>query len=170
MPLSSVQRPEPDTKKNVSALTVKSADGTTIPARDPNTGLATKYTINNFPSESWLTLLLLPTSRLSSAPLYELLRGFEMDLTFSPTSTTGPIKTESDLDLYGARVAGTVAHLCIELVLFHHPGTREHEAKRLMAAGHDMGIALQYTNIARDLGVDAANSRCYVPPGWLKKK
>jgi 15-cis-phytoene synthase/lycopene beta-cyclase len=39
-----------------------------------------------------------------------------------------------------------------------------------MSAGHDMGIALQYTNIARDLGVDAHDGRCYVPPGWLKKE
>ena len=151
---------------------IKSADGeSAIPSRDPNTGLATKYTINNFPPDSWLTLLLLPTSRLSPKPLYELLKGFEMDLAFSPSSTpTGPIKTEQDLDLYGARVAGTVAHLCIELVLFHHPGTGEEQAQRLMAAGHDMGIALQYTNIARDLAVDAGNGRCYVPPGWLKKE
>ncbi|KAI7182383.1 hypothetical protein KC324_g8244, partial [Hortaea werneckii] len=43
--------------------------------------------------------------------------------------------------------------------------------KRLMAAGHHMGIALQYTNIARDLTLDATESkRCYVPPSWLKKE
>lgn len=148
----------------------KSGGGKSIPARDPNSGVATKYITSNLPSESWLTLLLLPTSRLSSQPLYDLLKGFEMDLTFTSTSLTGPIKSEPDLDLYGARVAGTVAHLCIELVLFHHPGTSEDQANRLMAAGHDMGIALQYTNIARDLAVDAANNRCYVPPNWLKKE
>ena len=149
---------------------VKAADGTPIPADDPNAGTATRYTVKNFPRESWLTLLLLPTSRLSSKPLYDLLAGFEMDLAFSPSAPTGPIKSEPDLDLYGARVAGTVAHLCIELVLFHHPGTSEPQAKRLMAAGHDMGIALQYTNIARDLAVDAATQRVYVPPNWLKKE
>lgn len=149
---------------------VKSADGTTIPPRDPNTGTATKYIVNNFPADAWLTLLLLPTSRLSSKPFYELLKGFEMDLAFSSTSPTGTIKSEPDLDLYGARVAGTVAHLCIELVLYHYPGTPAQQAERLMAAGHDMGIALQYTNIARDLAVDANNGRCYVPPNWLKKE
>lgn len=150
----------------------KSADGTFVPARDPNTGLATKYIINSFPAETWLALLLLPTSRLSKEPLYELLKGFEMDLTFSPTTpSSGPIKTEPDLDRYGARVAGTVAELCIQLVLHRHPlSDTSSESSRLMSAGHDMGIALQYTNIARDLGVDAANGRCYVPPAWLKKE
>ena len=38
-----------------------------------------------------------------------------------------------------------------------------------------MGVALQYTNIARDLAVDAKNvggggGRCYVPSSWLKKE
>ncbi|KAK5107738.1 hypothetical protein LTR62_000714 [Meristemomyces frigidus] len=147
---------------------VKTADGRTIEARDPNQGVATQCVMRNFPHEARLTLLLLPTDRLSKEPLYELIKGFEMDLDFSTTQLTGPIKSEPDLDLYGARVAGTVALLCIQLVMHHYPGTDEAKAKRLMAAGHDMGIALQYTNIARDLGVDAGNKRVYIPPPWLK--
>ena len=149
---------------------MQGADGKPIEAKDANQGSATLYTVQQFPSDAQLTLLLLPTSRLAKEPLYELLKGFEMDLTFGSKSPTGPIKTEPDLDLYGARVAGTVALLCIQLVLYHHPGTSEVKAKRLMTAGHDMGIALQYTNIARDLSVDAEAGRCYIPPGWLKKE
>jgi 15-cis-phytoene synthase / lycopene beta-cyclase len=148
----------------------KTEDGKIILAKDANRGSATLYTVQNFPPDAQLTLLLLPTWRLAKEPLYELLKGFEMDLNFSGKSPSGPIKTENDLDLYGARVAGTVALLCIQLVLHHHPGAPESKAKRLMSAGHDMGIALQYTNIARDLGVDANDGRCYVPPGWLKKE
>ncbi|EMC97868.1 hypothetical protein BAUCODRAFT_66702 [Baudoinia panamericana UAMH 10762] len=149
---------------------VKTANGNLIDARDPNQGPATLYAVRQFPPDAQLTLLLLPTDRLDQEPLYELLRGFDMDLAFSDSSLTGPIKTEQDLDLYGARVAGTVALLCIQLVLYHYPGTSEAKAKRLMGAGHDMGIALQYTNIARDLIVDAENKRVYVPPSWLKKE
>ncbi|KAJ8606075.1 hypothetical protein MRB53_041230 [Persea americana] len=93
-----------------------------------------------------------------------------MDLVFSEGREQSPIKSEADLDLYGARVAGTVALLCIQLVLHHCPGKKETEARRLMAAGHDMGIALQYTNIARDLAVDAEMKRCYVPSTMVEER
>ncbi|KAI7366308.1 Lycopene beta-cyclase [Hortaea werneckii] len=156
---------------------IKTEKGEIIRGSDKNRGTATLFAVQNFPPDVFLTLLLLPTDRLSKEPLAELLNGFEMDLTFSPTHPTGPIKSESDLDLYGARVAGTVALLCIQLVLYHHPLRTSSESaaealtKRLMAAGHHMGIALQYTNIARDLTLDATDSnRCYVPPSWLKKE
>lgn len=149
---------------------IQDKKGNIIETRDANRGSATLYVVQTFPPDAQLTLLLLPTYRLAKEPLYELLKGFEMDLTFSSTAPSGPIKTESDLDLYGARVAGTVALLCIQLVLHYYPGTSEAQAKRLMTAGHDMGIALQYTNIARDLAIDAADGRCYVPPSWLKKE
>lgn len=151
----------------------KKPDGSLVKPTDKNQGQATLFAVRNFPDDVVLTLLLLPTQRLDKQPLDELLRGFEMDLAFTPSNPSGPIKTETDLDVYGARVAGTVALLCIQLALFHYPGTSEQQAKRLMASGHDMGIALQYTNIARDLAVDAQQNktpRCYVPPGWLKKE
>ncbi|KAF7196889.1 Bifunctional lycopene cyclase/phytoene synthase [Pseudocercospora fuligena] len=156
------------------AIAEQDAQGNVIQSRDVNRGQATLFTMHNFPPEAQLTLLLLPTQRLSKEPLYELLKGFEMDLQFANKkekgSSSGPIKSEEDLDLYGARVAGTVALLVIQLVLHHYPGASETKARQLMSAGHKMGIALQYTNIARDLGVDAQIGRCYVPPGWLKKE
>ncbi|KAF2207352.1 hypothetical protein CERZMDRAFT_122730 [Cercospora zeae-maydis SCOH1-5] len=152
----------------------KDGAGNIIPSNDMNRGQATLYIMHNFPPETQLALMLLPTHRLSKEPLYELLKGFEMDLIFTdpkPTKgSSGPIKSEEDLDLYGARVAGTVALLCIQLVLHHSPGTSSSQARKLMKSGHDMGIALQYTNIARDLSVDAQIGRCYVPPPWLKKE
>ncbi|SMR64690.1 unnamed protein product [Zymoseptoria tritici ST99CH_3D1] len=149
----------------------KNAQGQVIEARDVNRGPATLFTMQNFPDDAKLTLLLLPTKLLNKQPLYDLLKGFEMDLTFSDKKSDGPIKSEADLDLYGARVAGTVAELCNQLVLHHNGGkTTEAQANRLMKSGHNMGIALQYTNIARDLGVDAKLGRCYVPPAWLKKE
>ncbi|KAK3691499.1 hypothetical protein LTR37_018637 [Vermiconidia calcicola] len=149
---------------------VQGKDGRAVDAKDANQDPGILYAEQQFPQNAKLTLILLPTHRMAKEPFYELLKGFEMDLTFGSKTPSGPIKTEADLDLYGARVAGTVALLCIQLVLFHYPGTSESRAKLLMAAGHDMGIALQYTNIARDLGVDARDGRCYVPAGWLKKE
>ena len=158
---------------------MKTDKGEIIRGSDKNRGAATLFAVQNFPPDTILTLLLLPVDRLSKEPLTELLNGFEMDLAFTPSNPTGPIKSEPDLDLYGARVAGTVALLCIQLVLYHHPlpstgpAALEAQTKRLMAAGHHMGIALQYTNIARDLSLDALASpqpRCYLPPSWLKKE
>lgn len=148
----------------------KAADGSLTQATDVNQGAATLFAMNNFPQDTQLSLMYLPTQRMDKEPLFELLKGFETDLTFSKDPNSTPIKTEPDLDLYGSRVAGTVAHLCIQLVLFHYPGLSESTSKRVMAAGHDMGIALQYTNIARDLQVDAENGRCYVPISWLKRE
>ncbi|KAF2861473.1 Lycopene beta-cyclase [Piedraia hortae CBS 480.64] len=146
----------------------KQPNGAVVDPKDRNQGQAIMFAMRQFPPQAHLTLLLLPTQYLDKEPLYELLRGFEMDLAFTPSLATGPIKTESDLDLYGARVAGTVAHLCIQLVLYHDPGTSEGSAKRMMAAGRDMGLALQYVNVARDLSRDAQDGRLYLPPTWLR--
>lgn len=153
----------------------KKPDGTIVRPGDKNQGAATLFVMQQFPEEAQLSLLLLPTQCLGKEPLYELLRGFEMDLAFdvSRKGAEGPIKSDADLDIYSARVAGTVALSCIQLALFHHgppAGTETEVQKRLMVAGHDMGIALQYINIARDLLVDARLGRSYVPPAWLKKE
>lgn len=148
----------------------KNPDGSIVAATDVNQGAATLFAMNNFPQDVQLSLMYLPTQRMDKEPLFDLLKGFEMDLLFTKDANSTPIKTEPDLDLYGARVAGTVAHLCIQLVLFHYPGLSEPTSKRVMQAGHDMGIALQYTNIARDLKVDAQIGRCYVPISWLKRE
>ncbi|KAK5133446.1 hypothetical protein LTR08_007688 [Meristemomyces frigidus] len=146
-------------------------NGSVVKATDRNQGQATLFAVRAFPDDIMLTLLMLPTPILDKEPLYELLKGFEMDLLFTPSNPSGPIKSEADLDLYGSRVAGTVAMLCIQLVMHHYPGTSAADAQRLMQAGSEMGIALQYTNIARDLGVDARESgRCYVPSSWLKRE
>lgn len=121
-----------------------------------------------FPDNSKAALLLLPTSYLSSAPFYDLLRGFKMDLNFLSSSNPFPIIDELTLETYGARVAGTVAELCLELV-YHHTTESASKAQRekIVHAGGRMGIALQYVNISRDIAVDASNGRVYLPTSWL---
>ena len=120
-----------------------------------------------FPSSTRAALLLLPTSYLSPEPLYNLLKGFEMDLDFS-SHNRFPIKDDSALQVYGSRVAGTVAESCIELV-YHHACTSTADALRqkVIQAGGRMGVALQYVNIARDIQVDAQIGRVYLPTTWL---
>ncbi|KAI9652800.1 MAG: hypothetical protein M1821_007798 [Bathelium mastoideum] len=130
----------------------------------------------SFPFNAQLALLQLPTHYLPQQPLSSLIKGLESDLKFAAEDDQTkpdqyPIATESDLDTYGLRVAGTVAELCIHLVFHHYPGaipkaTRE----RLLKAGRTMGIALQCVNISRDIGVDARLKRVYIPTSWLEEE
>ncbi|KAL8677158.1 MAG: hypothetical protein Q9186_006393 [Xanthomendoza sp. 1 TL-2023] len=123
---------------------------------------------STFPQDAQSALLLLPTAYLSPTPLYELVKGFETDLDFS-TPGHFPISDEQTLQIYGSRVAGTVAELCLELAFHHASGrTTEQQRRKIVEAGGRMGIALQYVNIARDITVDAKNERVYIPSSWLE--
>ncbi|OJD37351.1 phytoene dehydrogenase [Diplodia corticola] len=127
-----------------------------------------------FPAEAQSALGFLPTSRLSSKPLYDMLDGFEMDVAFASAgdeTSKYPIQTVSDLDLYGERVAGTVAHSILELVFHNLPSDASTETKeRLIKAGSRMGVALQYVNISRDIAVDARIQRVYIPLDWIAEQ
>jgi 15-cis-phytoene synthase/lycopene beta-cyclase len=132
-----------------------------------------EFVEKNFPNQAHSALLMLPTPILSKQPLYDLLKGFEMDLGFPASSTTErfPIETEADLDLYGARVAGTVAELCLDLVFADCPHqTVQVERSQILRAGAAMGIALQYVNISRDITVDVEMRRVYIPTQWLREE
>lgn len=128
------------------------------------------FIASRFPPDCQAALRLLPTSYLSPAPLYDLLKGFETDLDFSSSINPYPIEDEAFLETYASRVAGTVAELCLELV-YHHTTLAVPEAKlqAIVHAGGRMGIALQYVNISRDISVDAKNGRVYLPTSWLKE-
>ncbi len=126
-----------------------------------------EHVLSQFPPHTHSALLQIPVDRLSPQPLQDLLHGFEMDLAFNIAS---PIKLEDDLRLYSERVAGTVAQMCIQLIfnLYHSNFTIE-EQRKIIAAGNQMGIALQYVNIARDIRVDAQIGRVYLPLLWLSE-
>ena len=67
--------------------------------------------------------------------------------------------TLEELQDYAARVAGTVGVMMALLM-----GVRSPQA---LARACDLGIAMQLTNIARDVGEDARNGRVYLPLAWL---
>ena len=141
--------------------------------------------LDPFSPVSRAILSLLPTQHLPSQPLYSLLDGFRSDVEFSRLKEKAaddppvsfPIKTASELELYASRVASTVAMLCLHLVYHHDPTVRNYPESSIsskardkcIAAGAKMGIALQYTNIARDVYVDAEEGRCYLPTDWLRE-
>ncbi|MEM6973105.1 MAG: phytoene/squalene synthase family protein [Pseudomonadota bacterium] len=69
-------------------------------------------------------------------------------------------ETMADLEAYGARVAGTVGAM-MTLIM----GVRDPHA---LARATDLGVAMQLSNIARDVGEDAARGRLYLPRGWMR--
>ncbi|EWZ33630.1 Squalene/phytoene synthase-domain-containing protein [Fusarium oxysporum Fo47] len=129
-----------------------------------------EYVTSNIPEMFHMALLQLPTYYLPKQPLDDLLKGFDTDLLFDRKSGAFPIETTEDLDVYGSRVAGTVAELCNHLILYHTPESVPEDIQReVVASGQEMGIALQYVNIARDIKTDAEIDRVYLPLSWLKE-
>jgi 15-cis-phytoene synthase len=82
-------------------------------------------------------------------PALELLNGVEMDLTQTR------YQNFDDLRLYCYRVAGTVGLLTSAIF-----GYEDEDA---LVYAVELGIALQLTNILRDVGEDARNGRIYLP-------
>jgi phytoene synthase len=70
--------------------------------------------------------------------------------------------TIADLEAYAARVAGSVGAMMALLMGVRDP--------RLLARACDLGVAMHYTNIARDVGEDARNGRLYLPGQWLTEE
>jgi phytoene synthase len=66
-------------------------------------------------------------------------------------------------DLYGyaARVAGSVGAMMAVLM-----GARE---PAMVARACDLGVAMQLSNIARDVGEDARGGRLYLPRRWMRE-
>jgi 15-cis-phytoene synthase len=82
-------------------------------------------------------------------PFMDLIEGMEMDLKWSS------YQTFSDLREYCYRAASAVGLICIEIFGYESPGTREYAV--------NLGLALQLTNILRDMQEDAARGRIYLP-------
>ncbi|MCY4153255.1 MAG: phytoene/squalene synthase family protein [Aestuariivita sp.] len=68
-------------------------------------------------------------------------------------------RTLSDVRAYSARVASSVGAMMTILM-----GVRRRDA---MARACDLGVAMQLTNIARDIGEDARERRLYLPLDWF---
>ncbi len=79
----------------------------------------------------------------------DILAGCRMDLTVRRYATF------DDLRVYCLRVASAVGLASIEIFGYDDPGTR--------AYATSLGLALQLTNIVRDVAVDAARDRLYLP-------
>jgi len=88
-------------------------------------------------------------------PFFELLKGMEMDL-----QNKRYVKFD-DLKLYCYRVASTVGLMCIEIFGYKHKTAKDFAI--------NLGIALQLTNILRDIKKDSQKGRIYLPQEDLDK-
>jgi phytoene synthase len=84
-----------------------------------------------------------------------LLEGLEWDVAGRDYETLGEVQA------YAARVAGSVGAMMATLM-----GARTPD---LVARACDLGVAMQLTNIARDVGEDARMGRLYLPRAWLRE-
>jgi phytoene synthase len=92
--------------------------------------------------------------QLPRALLDALLEGFEWDIEGRDYQTLGEVCE------YGARVAGTVGVMMAILM-----GVKDHAT---LARAADLGVAMQLTNICRDVGEDARAGRLYLPRDLLR--
>lgn len=92
---------------------------------------------------------------LPREPLDALLEGFAWD------AAGRRYETIEDVRAYGARVAGSVGVMMAVLMGVSDP--------QVLARACDLGVAMQLTNIARDVGEDARAGRLYLPRDWLRE-
>ncbi len=88
-------------------------------------------------------------------PFFELIKGMEMDIQKKTYLTT------EDLVQYCYRVASTVGLMCIEIFGYKNNSTRDYAI--------NLGVALQLTNIMRDVKKDADYGRIYLPKNNMDK-
>ena len=86
---------------------------------------------------------------LTPAMLEEIIDGVEMDLQ------NVRYNTFEELRLYCYRVASAVGLVSIEIFGYRNPACRQYAVQ--------LGLALQMTNIIRDVGKDLSNGRIYLP-------
>eukprot|EP00746_Dinoflagellata_sp_MGD_P166497 gnl/MRDRNA2_/MRDRNA2_96416_c0_seq1.p1 gnl/MRDRNA2_/MRDRNA2_96416_c0~~gnl/MRDRNA2_/MRDRNA2_96416_c0_seq1.p1 ORF type:complete len:629 (+),score=94.68 gnl/MRDRNA2_/MRDRNA2_96416_c0_seq1:150-2036(+) len=101
---------------------------------------------------------------LSIDPFKEMIEGMVMDVPGHAKGKTR-YQTFDELYLYCYRVAGTVGLMMLP-ILGTADGVTQEEAKVPAVA---LGIALQLTNILRDVGEDLKRGRIYLPQDELKK-
>jgi 15-cis-phytoene synthase len=94
-------------------------------------------------------------ARLPRELLDALLDGFAWD------AQTRRYETIEDLHDYAARVAGTVGAMMAVVM--------ETRDALTLARACELGVAMQLTNIARDVGEDARNGRLYLPLAWMRE-
>ncbi len=103
------------------------------------------------PASQWLADLV-EKRGIERQHAIELLSGMEMDLH------AWQVDDEADLTLYCYRVAGVVGLMMCRIMGVHDLAAEKRAIQ--------LGIAMQLTNIARDISEDWHRGRCYLPKSW----
>ena len=98
------------------------------------------------------------SSGLPRAPLDALLEGFAWDAEGRSYPDLSSVRA------YGVRVAGAVGIVMTHLMA---PSDPRFSRQAVLARAADLGVAMQLTNIARDVGEDARRGRLYLPAEWM---
>lgn len=98
---------------------------------------------------------------LSISPFRDMIKGMVMDVEYTR------FETFDDLYLYCYRVAGTVGLMTLPIMGTIEPGKKGIKAATKAALA--LGIALQLTNILRDVGEDRLRGRIYLPLEDLRR-
>jgi phytoene synthase len=93
--------------------------------------------------------------KLPRASFEAIIAGVEMDLGGRR------YETFEDLHQYCLRVASAVGLICLEIFGYRDPGARRYAT--------DLGVALQLTNILRDVAEDLRRGRVYIPQEDLRR-
>lgn len=105
-----------------------------------------------------VTRALLPAIKafaLSRELFSEIIEGMEMDLQHNR------YRSFKALQLYCYRVASVVGLLTVDILGYRHRDT--------LKFAHKLGLALQLTNIIRDVGEDATRNRIYLPQDEIQQ-
>jgi len=130
------------------------ADSSTLNITQKQEGLAAWRRILRAPEPNEPALAtdvrrLINRYRLTPEMLEEIIAGVEMDLTISRYTTF------DELRVYCYRVASAVGLVSIEIFGYRDPACKEYAVQ--------LGLALQTTNIIRDVEKDLQNNRIYLP-------
>lgn len=98
---------------------------------------------------------LLRTSRIPLELPFQLIEGVCMDLWKTRYNSFGEVYE------YSWKVASTVGLMCCEIFGYRSP--------RALRYAADLGVAMQLTNILRDVGEDLERGRIYLPRGEMQR-
>lgn len=119
----------------------------------------TELAIKNMPVQHEAFVALRQVVKKHGIPAHyplELINGLEMDVKNATYNSL------EDLKLYCYRVAGVVGLMMAHIMKISNEGA--------LKSACDMGMAMQMTNIARDVVTDADMGRIYLPLNWLSEE